>query len=108
MGIIDKKLNKFTIQHIFDFNDKNILEKELQVILNYTIPNYIYNKTCFSPQNKNDIFSPIFDNDNIIGNYYQYKENYDYRNCANYLNYLDNEKIKKIIYLYINESLNKK
>ena len=104
-GIIDKSINQYTLQHIFDFKNKNILEKEQQTILNYTIPNYVYYKTCLSPQNNNELFSPIFDNDNIIGNYYQYKENYNYRNCANYLNYLSNEKIKKIIYLYTNESL---
>ena len=73
--------------------------------MNYSIPNYIYNKTCLSPQKENEVFSPIFDNNQVIGNYYQYKENYDYRNCANYLNYLNNEKIKKIIYLYTNELL---
>ena len=104
-GIIDKSINQYTLQHIFDFKNKNILEKEQQTILNYTIPNYVYYKTCLSPQNNNELFSPIFDNDNIIGNYYQYKENYNYRNCANYLNYLSNEKIKKIIYLCTNESV---
>jgi len=103
VGIIDKKLNEFKIQHIFDFNDKNILEKELQIILKYSIPNYIYNETCLSPQNKNEVFSPIFHNDKIIGNYYQYIDNYNYRNITIYLNYLDNEKIKKVIYLLINE-----
>ena len=103
VGIIDKKLNEFKIQYIFDFNDKNILEKESQTILDYTIPNYIYNKTCLSPQNKNEFFSPIFDDDKIIGNYYQYIDNYNYRNITIYLNYLNNEKIKKVIYLLNNE-----
>ena len=104
VGHIDKKLNEYKIQHIFCYGDKSILEKELKIILQYTIPNYIYNEACLSPQNKNEVFSPIFNNNQMIGYYFQYIENYDYKNCDIYLGYLNNTQINNIINLCTNES----
>ena len=47
------------------------------------------------------MFSPIFDNDQIIGNYYKYVQNYDYK--TNYIKYSKIDQIKKMFYLYKNE-----
>ena len=72
--------------------------------MKYKTVNYIYNKTCLTPKNPKEFFSPIFDNEQIVGNYYQYMKGFDYRNnCINYKNYLNNKLIYKVIYLYNNE-----
>jgi len=103
-GIIDKKENKYNIEYIFDYKDKNILETELQIIKANNIHNYIYNRTVIKSQNSNDISSPIFDDKNqIIGNYYFYKKNFDYTDCNPYYKYLNNELIKNLFDIYGNE-----
>ena len=103
-GIIDKKENKYNIEFIFDYKDKNILETELQIIKANNIQNYIYSRTVIKSQNSNDISSPIFDDKNqIIGNYYFYKKNFDYTDCDPYYKYLNNELIKNIFDIYGNE-----
>jgi len=104
-GIIDKKENKYNITHIFDYKDKNIIENELQIIKNNSIKNYIYSRTALKSQNSNDISSPIFDDKNqIIGNYYFYKKNFDYTDCNPYYKCLNNELIKNLFDIYRNES----
>ena len=64
-GNINKTENNYNIKYIFDYNNKSILEKELQIIMQYNIQDYIYNRTCINPQNKNDFFSPIFDENKL-------------------------------------------
>ena len=104
-GIIDKKENKYNIEYIFDYKDKNILETELQIIKTNNIQNYIYSRTVIRQQNNKDVFSPIFDNKNqIIGNFYLYKKEYNYTNCDPCYNYLNNELIKNLFCIYNNES----
>ena len=104
IGILDKNNNEYNIEHIFDYNSKNILKNELELMMKYKTVNYIYNKTCLTPKNPKEFFSPIFDNEQIVGNYYQYMKGFDYRNnCINYKNYLNNKLIYKVIYLYNNE-----
>ena len=49
------------------------------------------------------MISPIFDNNHLIGNCYRYIKNYNYQNCFNYSNYLSNNQIWAVIYLYIND-----
>ena len=82
-GIIKKEENKFDIQYIFDYKDNNILGNEMKLLLQYNIPNYIYNKTVFSPQSNQEMISPIFDNNHLIGNCYRYSKDYNYKNCFN-------------------------
>ena len=76
-GNINITKNNYTIKSIFDYKDKTILEKELALLINNNVQNYILNRTCINPQNKSDIFSPIFDENKLIGNCYQFIEGYD-------------------------------
>ena len=103
-GNIDKAENEFKNILIFDYHDKTKLEREYLLISSNQISNYIYNKTCLNPQSKYEIFSPIFDNDQIIGNYYLYQKGQDYRKYNIYYQYLNNDQLKKVIYLYLNEA----
>ena len=107
VGIIKKEENKFDIKYIFDFKyddkNKNILDNEMKILLQYNIPNYLYNRTGLTPQNNKEMISPIFDNSKLIGNFYRYNKNYDYKNCINYVNYLYNNQLWAVIYLYIND-----
>ena len=102
-GIIKIEENKFEIQYIFDYKDQTIIDNEMKILLQYNIPNYIYNKTGISPQGNKEMISPIFDNNNLIGYCYKYSKNYDYKNCFNYANYLSNNQLWTVIYLYIND-----
>ena len=101
-GIIDKKENKFHIKGIFNYMSKELLINEISDLINYGISYYLSDKTVLNNHDKNDLISPIFSNDEIIGSYYKY-ENYDYNKCFNYMEYYNNQQLKNIIYLYINE-----
>ena len=102
-GYIDKNKTQYHINYLFDYVDKGILEKELEVIIQYGIINYINNRTINSEEKFT--FSPIFINEKIIGNCYILKKGHDYTKYVNYSFYLNNEKIKTVIYLYMNKAL---
>ena len=76
VGIINFEQAQFDIQHIFQYKDTNIFLKEQDLFLKSNVNNYIAAKTILPLQNN---FSPIFDDNNnqIIGNYYKYKEGFD-------------------------------
>ena len=99
-GIINLNQNKFIIQHIFEYKDKAIFDKESELFLRDNISNYIDRKTFL---NNNEYFSPIFENNQIIGNYYKYKESFDYKKCFNYYQYFKNKQLLNLVYLYCNE-----
>ena len=99
-GKYDNKCNIYNTQYIFDYYKTNILEAEIPFILNHKINDYIKEKTCIDDKNYT---SPIFVNNQKIGNFYKLVEGFDYTKCINYSNYLKNEKITKAIYLYANE-----
>ena len=66
IGNINREESKFLVSHILDYKDKNILEKEMQYFIQRNFQNYIQDKIGLT--NPNEIFSPIFDNNQIIGN----------------------------------------
>ena len=102
VGNINKEKYEFDIKHIFDYNDKNILESELQTILSIKIHNYISQRTFLSSYNNNGNFSPIIYNNKLIGNYYKYGKDFNIGNCINYSKYIKNKKLLTSIYLYKN------
>ena len=99
-GIIDLIKNKFNIQHIFEYKDKAIFDKESDIFLRENISNYISRKTFL---NNNEFFSPIFENNQIIGTCCKYKEGFDYKKCFNYYQYFKNKQLLNLVYLYCNE-----
>ena len=104
-GDIDKKENKFHIKGIFDYLNKGFLNSEIKNLITYDTYGkayYLNDRTVFNNHDKNDLISPIFSKDNIIGSYYKY-ENVDYNKCINYMAYYNNKLLQNIIYLYINE-----
>ena len=101
IGNINREESKFGVSYILDYNDKNIIEKEMQYFIQRDFQNYIQNKICLS--NPNEIFSPIFDNNQIIGNYYNISKGFDPKKCVNYSNLLSNNQLWANIYLYYNE-----
>ena len=105
IGIIDKNKSQFNIKHIFYYNYKKEFENELNFFLQCNVKDYIIRKTCLSPQDKKEYFSPIFDNNQIIGNYYKYKEDGDYAKYFIYLEYLNNKILWSLIYLNYNETV---
>ena len=94
--------NKFDIKYIFDYKDQNILVNEINILSQYNIPNYISNRTGLSPQNNNEMISPIFDNNHLIGNCFRYKTDFNYKDYINYFNILSNIQLWTVIYLYSN------
>jgi len=102
-GIIDLNQNRFNIQHIFEYKDKPIFDKEIEMFLKDNISNYISRKTFLNQKNNNEYFSPIFENNQIIGNYYKFKEGFDYKKCFNYYKYFNNKQLLNLVYLYCNE-----
>ena len=94
--------NEFDIKYIFDYKDMNILVNEINILSQYNIPNYILNITGLSPQNNNEMISPIFDNNKLIGNCFRYKNDFKYKDYINYFNILSNNQLCTVIYLYSN------
>ena len=88
---------KNIINYIFEFNNEQLLKIELYALLD-NLKDYIEKKIVFSIAEENNIFSPIFDANNIIGYCYKYKENYDY-NKNNSLS-VSNSKLLNLYYNY--------
>ena len=99
-GKYDIDENKYKIKYIFDYNDVDKLNSEYAFLLNYEVKDYINNRTYLEGSN---YFSPIFVNNQIIGNFYKYKEGFDYSQCINYYQYLNNLQLMNAIYLYSNK-----
>ena len=108
IGNINRDDYKFGVSQILDYNNKIIIEQEMNALTQGTIQNYILNRTCVS--NPNDFYSPIFDNNKIIGNYYNIiSKEFEIKKCVNYMNILSNRQLWEVIYLYINEqTINRK
>ena len=101
IGNINRENNKFIVSYILDYNDKNIIEQEMQYFIQRDIQNYFQDKIVLT--NQYEIFSPIFDNNQIIGNYYNISKNFDPKKCVNYSSLLSNNQLWANIYLYYNE-----
>ena len=103
-GIMNRDENKFDIKHIFDYKDYNILNKEKNILLTYDFKVYLNNRLKLSPQNNNEMIIPIFNNNNqIIGTYYRYIQNYNYKIHLNYSQLLSSNQLSNFIYLYVND-----
>ena len=92
--------HSFNINYILEYKYNNKIEKELDYIKMFGEEEFIKDKTVYSLTNKNDLISPIFTDDNIIGYCYKYYPNPDYSHCFIYQNYLSNEKLIKVFKLY--------
>ena len=104
VGIINFNQYQFYIKHIFHYKKENSFSKELDFFLNSNVDNYIKNKTIIPSQNNKGYISPIFDDNNqIIGDYYNYKEGLDYKTCFNFSQYFTNKQLLNLIYIYSNE-----
>ena len=104
VGTLNKEENKFDIKHILDYINNNILNEEIDMILKNNYLNYLLNRTLLNMQNKQDMVELIFNNNNqIIGNFYIYRKNYNYKIFFNYYNLLYNNQLWTVIYLYVNE-----
>ena len=103
IGIINKEKNEFEIQHLFDYKDRNQLQNELNILIKNKLQNYINNRTSISQYNNKDIFSPLFRNNQIIGNYYRHGKNNIYINYINYTDLLSNNQLYTVACLCRNE-----
>ena len=102
-GIMNRDENIFDIKHILDYKDNNILRQEINVLLKCNYSSYLLDRTGLTSQNKKDMIVPIFNNNQIIGTYYRFNKNYNYKACMNYSFLLSNNQLWNIIYLYVNE-----
>ncbi len=79
------------------YGDLNILNKELSYIMDIGIKHYIKERTDFNPRNDDKYICQIIKHDKIIGDFYKYEEEYDYRkdNSEN----LNNKQLINSIYI---------
>ena len=85
----------YNIEYILEFINENYLKNELNKLPNKSLKIYLKYITIFNEKNSNDYISPIIDNNEILGNCYKYNPNFtDYSSCINYIEYLQNDKIK--------------
>ena len=66
IGNINEGKYSFNINYILDFQNYNNLKYEENILGNMGINNYITSKTVFN-NNQIDYFSPIFNNNEVIG-----------------------------------------
>ena len=101
LGKIDNDQNNFKVNYILDCDSEDSLRKIKNEI---TIKNYIDDKMIFDENITNNIISPIFSNNKLIGTCYKYKPNINYtdKKYINFYDYLSYEKIKNSINLYFN------
>ena len=89
----------YNIEQILDYESAQYLKDEFNYLIKMDIDNYYNNRLII---NKNDIVSPIFSNDEIIGYLYYYDEYIlDYSSSNEYIKYLKNKNVKRILSLYI-------
>ena len=98
-GKIDKNKNIFDIKYIFTFNSESSVNTEITTIKT-NIENYIKNSTVFISNNPNDLISPIFSGNNIIGTVYKYSPDNDYSKNVDYTKYIKNPSLSRFITLY--------
>ena len=101
VGDFDDKGKIFFIKYILEYEDLNILNKEILYILNNGIEYYIKERTDFEPKNEDNYISQIIKHNKIIGNFYKYKEGFDYTNDNS--ENLNNKQLINSIYIYANE-----
>ena len=93
----------YDIEYILEFINENYLKNELNKLPNRVLKIYLKSITIFNEKNSNDYISPIIDNNEILGSCYKYNPNFtDYSSCINYIEYLQNDKIKYSVILHFN------
>ena len=101
-GFYDFGKNILDTKYIFEYNNLNILDDELQYIWNNPINYYIQCRTYFDKNNKNNNIYPIISNNKKIGICYKYEECFDYTKDNNLSKYMNNRILLTAIYLYAN------
>ena len=102
IGNLDSKNNLYEIKYILDFNSKDAFGNEKNIISSSNLESYISTRTIYNGKRDNDYVSPIFNEQNIVGNCYKYKENMDYTSCTNYSKILSDNKSNTMIMNSIN------
>ena len=100
--IINFNTKQCSIEYILDYNKSEDLEKEFNALINSGIEQYFNEKLMFNKENNDDIMSPIFSNEEIIGYGYKYSPDFQKKFKANYIpKYLKNgTTLMKLLSLY--------
>ena len=101
-GQLDTK-NKYNINYICNYFDGNILDKELEDITKSSFKEFINKRAYMNQKIKNDYISPLFVNDQRVGEFFLYKKDFVYKKCYYYLNYLHNKQLMTSVYLFANK-----
>ena len=103
VGKINNNNLNYNIEMILDYDNYEILFNLVNEINKIGYETYIKNHLIFNEENKDDLFSPIFSDKDIIGNGYKYNSSINnYSKYTNYSNFLNSEVLKKGLSLYIN------
>ena len=101
--IINFNTKQCSIEYILDYNKSEDMEKEFNDLINSGIEKYFNEKLMFNKENNNDdIISPIFSKEDIIGYGYKYSPDFQEKfKVDNNLKYLKNETtLMKLLSLY--------
>ena len=102
VGNLNKKSHLFNLSYIMDFNSSIYIDDEIKFIKNNGIENYIKEKTVFIEEDNKDLISPIFSQDNEIGNFYKHSPGTNYSKTRNedYTKYINSNFLMKAMNLY--------
>ena len=95
----------FNIKYIFDYLDEKTFSTEIKYIFSIkNIKQYIENSIVLDKNN--DYYSPIFNEDSVIGSCYKYNGiNFNYAPNIDYIQMINNEKLFSSIALYSNSQI---
>ena len=103
IGNINKDNLNYNIEMILDYNDSEISLNKMNEINKIGYETYFKNNLTFNDENKDDLFSPIFSDKDIIGYSYKYNSSIkDYKQYTKYTTFLNSEVLKTGLSLYIN------
>ena len=120
IGKYDEKNYYYEINYILEYENLECFEDDTKYLLEKKtkyrtgVFSFIKENTKLDMNNENDIISPIFDDETIIGYCYVYDSSIsDYTQYSNYVDFINDNKITNSIELYSNnykieENLNKK
>ena len=95
--------NIFNLIYILTYDRESYLYDEINYIKKNGIKKYMEERVVFSDKNENDLISPIFSGNKIIGNFYKYLPgiNYSLKSLKNdFTRYLNSEKLMKVLKLF--------
>ena len=101
-GNINNESHLFNIRYILEYKNHYNLDEAIKLIQKIGIKNYKKERTIFNEENNQDLVSPIFGGryEYLIGNLYIYFPGFIYDKMKDYLNYVNNENLTKILNLY--------